>query len=198
MTAGQRRDYNTAMTNILTINPKSGILDSVHYNCSPHHDERPSEVTIDMIVVHGISLPAGNFGSDAIEDFFCGKLDHASHPSFATIAHLKVSSHLLIKRTGDIIQFVPFTKRAWHAGESSFQGKTRCNDFSIGIELEGTDNIPYEQIQYKQLGSVIALLLKTYPAITHDRIVGHVDIAPGRKTDPGPVFDWAYLKGIIA
>jgi N-acetyl-anhydromuramoyl-L-alanine amidase len=186
------------MNNILTINQQSGILESVRYRLSPHHDERPPGVCIDMIVIHGISLPPGEFGSKAIEEFFCGRLHISSHAAFATVAELKVSAHLLIRRTGDIIQFVPFTKRAWHAGESHFQGKTRCNDFSIGIELEGTDNIPYEQMQYKQLRNVIRLLLQAYPAITHDRIVGHADIAPGRKTDPGPAFDWAYLKGIIA
>ena len=129
----------------------------------------------------------------AIEAFFCGELEIASHPHFVKMATCRVSSHLFIKRTGEVVQFVPFIQRAWHAGESSFHGKTRCNDFSIGIELEGTDDIPYEQTQYQQLGRSFRLLMQTYPAITHDRIVGHVDIAPGRKTDPGPAFDWDYL-----
>jgi AmpD protein len=191
-------DYNAAMKTTLKINSDTGLLEPVIYRSSPHHDERPQGMPVDMIVVHGISLPPGEFGSDTIENFFCGRLDMNSHPSFADIASLRVSAHLLIKRTGEIIQFVPFTKRAWHAGESYFQGKTRCNDFSIGIELEGTDHTPYEQTQYHQLGNVIALLMQAYPAITHDRVVGHVDIAPGRKTDPGPAFDWAYLKGILA
>lgn len=151
-----------------------------------------------MIVVHGISLPPGEFGSKAVEDFFTGHLDSSLHPYFATIQTLKVSSHLFIKRTGEIIQFVPFNRRAWHAGESSFQGRTRCNDFSIGIELEGTDTTPYEIKQYEQLVRVIRILMQAYPAITADRIVGHVDIAPGRKTDPGPYFDWNYLKGRLA
>lgn len=185
------------MTSILTINPISGLLDPINYQPSPHHDERPYGVLIDMIVVHGISLPPGQFGSDAIENFFCGKLDINSHPAFADIATLRVSAHLLIRRTGEIIQFVPFTKRAWHAGVSSFEGKIRCNDFSIGIELEGTDDIAYEQAQYQQLSKVITLLRQTYPAIQQNRIVGHIDIAPGRKTDPGPAFDWGYLKGIL-
>jgi len=188
----------TAMTNHFEINPVTGLLEPVNYQASPHQDERPPSMLIDMVVVHGISLPPGEFGSPAIPAFFCGKLDMNLHPSFAGIATLRVSAHLLIRRTGEIIQFVPFDKRAWHAGESSFQGKTRCNDFSIGIELEGTDDLPYEETQYHQLGKVINLLRRTYPQITEDRIVGHVDIAPLRKTDPGPAFDWGYLKGILA
>ena len=185
------------MTNHFEINPVTSLLEPVNYQPSPHHDERPSQVPIDMIVVHGISLPPGEFGSNAISAFFCGKLDTSLHPAFADIAALRVSAHLLIRRTGEVIQFVPFAKRAWHAGESSFQGKTRCNDFSIGIELEGTDHLAYEQVQYQQLGKVIALLRQAYPGITQDRIVGHVDIAPHRKTDPGPAFDWGYLKGLL-
>lgn len=186
------------MTDDLTINPESGLLESIVYRPSPHHDQRPNGAAIDMVVVHGISLPPGEFGSSAVEAFFCGQLDLSGHPYFATIASLRVSSHLFIRRTGEIIQFVPFTARAWHAGESFFQGKTRCNDFSIGIELEGTDNHPYEEKQYQQLGKVITLLRRIYPAITPDRIVGHEDIAPGRKTDPGPAFDWKHLEGILA
>jgi AmpD protein len=185
------------MTQTLMINFSTGLLEPALYHPSPHHDERPAGMAIDMIVIHGISLPPGEFGSEAIPAFFCGKLNIDSHPAFADIATLRVSAHLLIRRTGEVLQFVPFTHRAWHAGESFFQGKTRCNDFSIGIELEGTDDIAYEPIQYQQLGSVIQLLMQTYPDITHERIVGHVDIAPGRKTDPGPVFDWDYLRGML-
>lgn len=188
---------NELMTNILKINSDNGLLEPVSYRPSPHQDGRPAASTIDMVVVHGISLPPGEFGSPAIEAFFCNRLDSSLHPYFETLTMLKVSAHLLIKRTGEIIQFVPFTQRAWHAGESSFQGKVRCNDFSIGIELEGTDSVPYEKRQYLQLANVIGLLMQAYPAITPDRIVGHVDIAPGRKTDPGPLFDWDYLKGIL-
>lgn len=186
------------MKSVFTIHSESGLLSSATYLESPHHDERPENSLIDMIVIHGISLPKGQFGSPAIEAFFCGKLDFTTHPAFAEIAHLRVAAHLLIKRTGDIIQFVPFTKRAWHAGESFFAGRTRCNDFSIGIELEGTDDIPYEQVQYQQLGKVVTALMRAYPAITKERIVGHADIAPGRKTDPGSAFDWTYLQGILA
>jgi AmpD protein len=184
------------MNTTLTLNSQTGLLEPIRYVPSPYHDERPADTLINMIVIHGISLPPGEFGTDAVEHFFCGHLKTASHPAYAPIAHLKVSAHLLIKRTGRLIQFVPFSQRAWHAGESSFEGKTRCNDFSIGIELEGTDDIPYEAIQYQQLVHVIRLLMQTYPAIKSHRIVGHADIAPGRKTDPGPAFDWPYLKGL--
>jgi AmpD protein len=183
--------------NDLTANPQTGLLEPVVYRPSPHHDERPPGLFPDMVVVHGISLPPGDFFGNAVEEFFCGQLNFSSHPFFTSIAALKVSAHLFIRRTGEIIQFVPFNKRAWHAGESCFQGKTRCNDFSIGIELEGTDHVPYAPVQYAQLGKVLDLLMQVYPAITSDRIVGHVDIAPGRKTDPGPFFDWEHLKGIL-
>lgn len=176
----------------------TGLLTLADYQPSPHHDDRPEQMPIDMIVIHNISLPPGVFGGDTIEKFFCGKLDMTSHPAFADIASLRVSAHLLIKRNGDITQFVPFHKRAWHAGESSFAGKTRCNDFSVGIELEGTDHIPFEARQYTVLASVIDALCRAYPRITLDRIVGHSDIAPSRKTDPGPAFDWNHLKGMLA
>jgi len=181
-------------TTQLTLNLATGLLDPVIYRPSPHVNERPINTPIDMIVIHGISLPPGQFGFHAIEDFFCGQLDCSSHPSFSDIAHLRVSSHLLVKRDGQIIQFVPFNQRAWHAGESQFQGKVGCNDFSIGIELEGTDDIAYEAIQYKKLIAIVLLLMQNYPNISKDRVVGHVDIAPGRKTDPGHAFDWDLLR----
>jgi len=174
-----------------------GLLSTARYVASPHQDARPENTTIDMIVVHGISLPPAQFGNDFIEQFFCGQLDYSAHPYFQTIRSLRVSSHLLVKRTGEIIQFVPFAERAWHAGQSSFQGRERCNDFSIGIELEGTDTLPYENIQYEKLAEIINTLQKTYPAITRDRIVGHSDIAPGRKTDPGLSFDWRRLDSLL-
>jgi N-acetyl-anhydromuramoyl-L-alanine amidase len=190
----------------LKIDKESGLLvkgdgqaaNSFRFAPSPHCDARPNGAEVDMIVVHGISLPPGQFGTDAVEAFFQGQLRSTTHPYYAKIADLRVSSHLFIKRTGEIVQFVPFSQRAWHAGESIFEGKPRCNDFSIGIELEGTDEIPYDQRQYEQLVNVVKLLLETYPTITRERIVGHADIAPGRKTDPGPIFDWAYLKGKLA
>ena len=186
------------MTDPILLNVETGLLVQARYFPSPHLDERPAGMPIDMVVIHNISLPPGQFGTGAIEDFFCGKLDTAAHPYFETIAALRVSSHLLIDRAGEIIQFVPFMQRAWHAGESVYEGRARCNDFSIGIELEGTDDLVYEERQYTRLASVIKCLLETYPAITLDRIVGHCDIAPGRKTDPGVSFDWEYLKGKLS
>jgi AmpD protein len=174
-----------------------GLYNQARYIASPHCDERPENTVIDTLVVHGISLPPAQFGHDYIEKFFAGTLDYSLHPYFETIKPLKVSSHLLIKRTGEVLQFVPFIKRAWHAGESFFQGRSRCNDFSIGIELEGTDELPYEKIQYKKLAEVIKTLQMAYPAITRERIVGHSDIAPGRKTDPGDFFDWHYLDSLL-
>ena len=189
---------NTPTTKQLTINMETGRLAPVDFHFSAHHDERPAGIAIDMIVVHNISLPPGQFGGDAIQQFFCGQLDHAAHPYFSEIATLRVSSHLLITRTGSVLQFVPFHQRAWHAGESSFKGRMRCNDFSIGIELEGTDELPFEPVQYQRLAEVIKVLRQAYPHISHDRIVGHSDIAPLRKTDPGPAFDWDYLRGKLA
>lgn len=174
-----------------------GLLPEVQYLPSAHCDARPNHALIDMIVVHGISLPPGQFGTGAIAEFFCDKLDMAAHPYYSTIASLRVSSHLLITRQGEVIQFVPFTQRAWHAGKSFFQGRENCNDFSIGIELEGTDETPYEKVQYEQLARVIQTLRVVYPAITRERIVGHSDIAPGRKTDPGPHFIWQDLDRLL-
>ncbi len=180
----------------MKIDQTTGLLDTAKYLPSPHCNERPSD--IDMIVVHNISLPPAEFGTGWVEKFFCGKLDHSAHPYFETIKELKVSAHLFISRLGVITQFVPFQMRAWHAGVSGFDGKENCNDFSIGIELEGTDDSPYETIQYQKLADLIQILQKTYPAITRQRIVGHSDIAPGRKTDPGPSFDWRYLDCVLA
>lgn len=174
----------------------SGLIQGVEYLPSPHCDERPDAADISLIVVHSISLPPGEFGTGDIQSFFCGKLDFTKHPYFQSIADLRVSAHLLISRDGALTQFVPFCQRAWHAGESSYQGRSRCNDFSVGIELEGVDDIPYEPAQYQALAKVIKALQRAYPAIK-DNIIGHEDIAPGRKTDPGPAFDWQTLKGLL-
>lgn len=157
---------------------------------SPHFDKRPNKNDISLLVIHNISLPPSQFSGNYIEDFFMGKLAVNKHPYFQEIASLRVSSHLLIRRDGSIIQFVPFDERAWHAGESDFQGRSCCNDFSIGIELEGTDNIEFTEQQYSRLTDVTKIIMQTYPLIKSDRIVGHCDIAPGRKTDPGEMFDW--------
>jgi AmpD protein len=189
--------FNTFKKNNYDICLQRGLLLPVNYQPSPHQDDRPDDMPIDMVVIHGISLPAGEFGTPAIQALFMGQLEAAWHPSFAALTKLQVSSHLLIKRTGETIQFVPFQKRAWHAGVSFFQNRTRCNDFSIGIELEGTDDLPYEPVQYERLISIVRLLMQVYPAITLDRIVGHQDIAPDRKTDPGPFFDWMCLRNSL-
>lgn len=181
----------------VNINRTNGLLNPVRYLPSTYCDERPPNMQIDMIVIHGISLPPGQFGMGMIEKFFCGELNISQHPYFSTIATLKVSAHLLIDRQGNVTQFVPFMKRAWHAGISHFRGRERCNDFSIGIELEGSDDLLYEKNQYTQLAHIIKLLMATYAPITRERIVGHSDIAPGRKTDPGPFFDWAYLDKVL-
>ncbi len=176
--------------------PTSLLLDTL-YIPSPNCNDRPEPDDISLIVVHGISLPAGHFDGPYIEQLFTNRLDIQQHESFKAIEALKVSSHLLIRRDGQVIQFVPFDKRAWHAGLSQFENREDCNDFSIGIELEGTDEIPYEEAQYQQLAGVIKALLTRYPEINQKRIVGHSDIAPGRKTDPGPAFDWAKLAHVL-
>jgi len=164
---------------------------------SPNCDDRPDSEDISLLIIHGISLPPGEFEGDYISQLFTNNLDPDGHPYFKEIAELQVSSHLLIRRNGDIVQYVPFDKRAWHAGESEFQGRERCNDYSIGIELEGADDIDYTDAQYQQLASVSGKLLTEYPKITLDRIVGHSDVAPGRKTDPGPAFKWDYYKELL-
>jgi len=156
---------------------------------SPNCNERP-DGEISLLVIHNISLPPGQFGGGHIAELFTNRLDSSGHPFFAEIEGLEVSAHLLIERDGCMIQFVPFDRRAWHAGKSCFQGRDACNDFSIGIELEGTDDIPYTDRQYQVLAAVTQTLLQTYPDLTPERITGHCDIAPGRKTDPGPAFDW--------
>ena len=161
---------------------------------SPNADQRPEGEVIRLLVIHNISLPPEQFGGPYIEQLFCNSLDPAQHPYFEKIHQLKVSSHLLIDRQGAIVQFVGFDRRAWHAGVSLFQGRERCNDFSIGIELEGADNIPYTTPQYQALIDVTKLLISDYPELVPERIVGHSDIAPGRKTDPGPAFYWQLYR----
>jgi len=157
---------------------------------SPNFDDRPDPADISLLVIHCISLPPGQFGGNAVEQLFCNRLDPNQHPYFEEIYTLKVSAHCLIRRDGEIIQFVAFDKRAWHAGISCYQGRERCNDFSIGIELEGDEITPYEAIQYHKLAQLSAVLLAEYPKLQRQHIVGHNDIAPGRKTDPGDSFDW--------
>ena len=165
---------------------------------SPNQNARPDNTDIELLVIHNISLPLGEFGSLAIRQFFRNELDCNAHPFYGEIAGLQVSAHLLIDRQGAITQFVPFSNRAWHAGESEFCGRGNCNDYSIGIEMEGTDFEAFTESQYLSLTAVTKLLLAAYPAMSADKIVGHSDIAPGRKTDPGPHFDWGRYRQSLA
>lgn len=177
----------------MTENPQQiidGWLDGAEQCLSPNFNQRPENTVINLLVIHNISLPPGEFGGGYVQHFFQNKLDASQHPYFATIAELKVSAHLFIERDGKVTQFVPFDARAWHAGSSSFAGVADCNNYSIGIELEGADNIPYSDAQYLALEKVSRQLLLTYPKLTPERITGHSDVAPGRKTDPGSAFDW--------
>ena len=171
----------------------SFFLEKAKICLSPNSSDRKSN-EVSLLVIHNISLPPGNYGGDHIEKFFTNQLDHEEHPYFQDIADLKVSSHLLIKRDGSITQFVPFNKKAWHAGISTFRGREDCNEFSIGIELEGTDESKYEKEQYESLIYVTKELMSFFPDIKKDTIVGHSDIAPDRKTDPGKSFDWNYFR----
>lgn len=168
-------------------------VENTTFRASPHCDERPAGSEIELIVVHGISLPAGEFGQPYIDQLFLGTLNPAERPDFAVLEGLRVSAHCLIRRNGELIQYVPFDRRAWHAGISSWHGRERCNDFSVGIELEGTDDTPYTDAQYAKLGDLIDALRDNYPSITEHAVTGHEHIAPGRKTDPGAAFDWHNL-----
>ncbi len=168
----------------------NGLLQEAAFHPSPNCDERPEGIAIDLIVIHNISLPPGEFGGEWMTDLFLNRLDPQIHPYFRGIAQMRVSSHLLIRRTGKLIQYVPLQLRAWHAGDSSFKERRVCNDFSIGIELEGTDDTAYPDEQYSRLIDVTREIIQSYPLITPNRIVGHCDIAPRRKSDPGPLFDW--------
>lgn len=171
----------------------TGWLQAVEVIQSPNFDARPDKSKIKLVVIHGISLPPAEFGGGYIEQFFCNKLDPNGHEYFSSICDMQVSAHCLIERGGKIIQFVSFLDRAWHAGESTWRGEPACNNYSIGIELEGTDNLAYSERQYDQLNALLNSLISHYPEIGTDAICGHSDIAPGRKTDPGPAFDWTRL-----
>jgi AmpD protein len=175
------------------------LYSTAKFTPSPHCDERPFEAdnvcnNVDLLVIHNISLPPSQFNTSGIRDLFMGCLDPDAHPFYKEIEGLRVSAHCVIYRTGEVEQFVPFDKRAWHAGLSRFQGRSRCNDFSIGIELEGTDTLPYTDAQYHSLNALSEFIVNRYPRISLGRIVGHNDIAPGRKTDPGVAFDWARYR----
>jgi AmpD protein len=164
-----------------------GWLDGARRIPSPNHDPRPEGMAVELVVIHNISLPPGEFGGPGVEALFTNRLDPSAHPYYAAIAGLRVSAHFFIRRDGELIQFVPCGQRAWHAGASQWRGRERCNDFSLGIELEGADDQPFSDAQYDTLNRLLAVLKAAYPSAD---ITGHSDIAPGRKTDPGPCFDW--------
>ena len=173
---------------------ENGVLQGVRYISSPNYDARPAGTAISLLVIHNISLPPEQYGGNGVIELFTNQLDPAVHPYYASIQNLKVSSHFFIRRDGELIQFVPCGLRAWHAGASNWKGRERCNDFSIGIELEGSDAEPFSTAQYTQLAELTKVLKAAYPI---EDIAGHSDIAPGRKTDPGPCFDWArYLQSV--
>lgn len=174
-----------------------GFLVNARVCPSPNYDDRPDRDDISLIVIHNISLPPNEFGGDGIDHLFTNTLDKDEHPFYQEIYQLRVSSHLLIRRDGEVVQYVPFEKRAWHAGESSYSGRTVCNDFSIGIEMEGTDFEPFTDIQYQVLETTIKALLVSYPRLSKQNITGHENIAPGRKTDPGPFFKWNKLENAL-
>ena len=176
---------------------KNHRLQDINFLESPNFNDRPLDEDISLLVIHSISLPPKKYDTDHIERFFLNELDFSSHNFYKNIDGMKVSAHVLIKRNGEVIQFVPFNKRAWHAGVSSYKGKNDCNNFSIGIELEGSDDDIFEDIQYEKLSLITSLLIEEYDLITKDNIKGHSDIAPERKTDPGVLFDWdRYLTNV--
>jgi len=174
---------------------RAGVVRAAAQLPSPNCDDRPAQTAITLLVVHSISLPPGRFGGPGIAELFTNRLDPAAHPYYGTVAHLRVSAHFLIGRDGALTQFVPCARRAWHAGPSSWRGREDCNDFSIGVELEGTDDLPYEAAQYEVLARLTRALRRRYPIAD---LAGHSDVAPGRKTDPGPAFDWACFRTLVA
>lgn len=181
----------------MELDPASDWLQGVERAPSPNCDQRPLETAIDLLVIHNISLPPRCYGGDAIDRLFLNKLDCDAHPYYQRLRGLQVSAHALIRRDGRLTQYVAFRDRAWHAGESCFCDRPACNDYSIGIELEGCDEEPYEPVQYRRLAELSCLLIQRWPSITMQRIVGHSDIAPGRKTDPGPAFNWRKFRSLL-
>ncbi|MGB6307644.1 MAG: 1,6-anhydro-N-acetylmuramyl-L-alanine amidase AmpD [Steroidobacteraceae bacterium] len=181
----------------MEVDPDSGLIRGARQIVSPNYDSRPAGVQPDLIVVHGISLPPGEYGGPWIDRLFTNTLPADVHPYFAEIAALRVSSHVVVTRDGAVTQYVPFTQRAWHAGKSIYRGREACNDFSVGVELEGADTQPYEDAQYRTLAELVAALCRALPGLSPARIVGHSDVAPGRKTDPGPAFDWLRARRLI-
>ena len=174
-----------------------GLMQGAKQCPSEHFNQRTQNTDIELLVIHNISLPAGNFSNNYVEDLFCGNLDTSAHTSFIDLKGVRVSAHLFIRRNAQVIQFVNFEERAWHAGKSTFKGRSNCNDFSIGIEMEGTDTQLYSERQYQTLIQVTQQIMRCYPKISVNNICGHCDIAPGRKTDPGPSFDWQFYRNSL-
>ena len=181
----------------IRIDPASGLVAGVRQVLSPHFDERPAGTLPVLLVVHGISLPPGEFGGPWIDRLFTGNLPADAHPYFKEIEGLRASAHALIRRDGQIVQYVPFGARAWHAGKSEYRGRAACNDFSIGVELEGAEGITYTDMQYDALAALTAALLAAYPSLSAEAIAGHSDVAPGRKSDPWPVFEWQHFRALL-
>jgi len=176
----------------------TGLLSGAFRRDSPHQGERPEGATIELVVVHGISLPPDGFGGRWVDDLFLGRLDPEAHPYFAGLRGLRVSAHLFVRRSGAVVQYVPFHRRAWHAGDSQWRGRADCNDISVGVELEGAARWPYEAAQYRRLAAILTALAAAYPAIAlPDAVVGHADVAPGRKSDPWESFDWPRLRRLL-
>jgi len=182
----------------LKIDSATGLLTGARQVLSPHCDARPAGTVAELLVVHGISLPPGEFGGPWIDRLFTGTLPPEAHPYFRELAAARLSAHALVRRDGAIVQYVPFGERAWHAGASQYRGRSTCNDFSVGVELEGTDDTPYTEAQYQQLAALAAALLAAYASLSAEHIVGHSDIAPGRKTDPGAAFDWPRFRALLS
>jgi AmpD protein len=185
------------LTAPLSIDAATGLLGGARQVLSPHFDARPAGAAPELLVVHGISLPPGEFGGPWIDRMFTGTLPAAAHPFFQELAGARLSAHALIRRDGQIVQYVPFGERAWHAGVSQYRGRSACNDFSIGVELEGTEHTPYSAAQYQQLAALSAALLRAYDSLSAEHIVGHSDIAPERKGDPWPTFDWQRFRSLL-
>jgi N-acetyl-anhydromuramoyl-L-alanine amidase len=187
----------TSSTQSLRIDPATGLLLLARQVLTDHFEPRPAGVLPDLIVIHNISLPPGEFGGPWIDRLFTGNLPPDAHPYFRAMAVGRVSAHAVIRRDGQIVQYVPFGERAWHSGRSEYRGRSDCNNFSVGIELEGTDDVPYEAAQYDSLVALIKALFVAYPSLSPEHIAGHSDVAPGRKTDPGPSFDWERLRAAL-
>ena len=183
---------------VIAIELPEGLVRPARQCRSPNCDDRPPDATLSVVLLHGISLPPGEFGGTGIESLFTNTLDWDADPYFDQIRGLEVSAHILIRRDGELVQFVPFSRRAWHAGESEFRGRPRLNDVAIGIELEGEDETPYDDRQYPVLAELLKALFSAYPALSARTLAAHSDVAPGRKTDPGPAFDWLRLYDLIA